>query len=249
MIDSWRLINIDLIIQTFSVLPRQKPPLMQHQHALAALTFPGTINGTRRPVWTEKRSRRRDVRSTTVDTNAGQMFGRVLQTAAWSDDLIRIIMPDKLQKDGLSRWCMHRLSEYSFNTHALQNNGVPGMFPQKLLSTSHLCVLSGEQPPAFCSPTVGLTAQDNSSCFDSLLWLHKSIFTAVLESILYWAFPQSQDRNRQKCVAWPTKGKFARYKTGVADDWRRGNDVDKEVKAWAWKAAKTLTPMVMPMKQ
>lgn len=50
-----------------------------------------------------------------------------------------------------------------------------------------------EQPPAFSSPTVSLTAQDNSSCFDSLLWLHKSIFTAVLESILYSAFPQSQE--------------------------------------------------------
>lgn len=95
---------------------------------------------------------------------------------------------------------MHRLSEYSFNTNTLQNNGVSGMFPQKLLSTSHLCVLSGEQPPAFRSPTVGLTAQDNSSCFDSLLWLHKSIFTAVLESILYSAFPQSQVTDRIQFV-------------------------------------------------
>lgn len=160
------------------------------------------------------------------------MFGRVLQTAAWSDDLIRIITPDKLRKDGLSRWCMHRLSEYAFNTNTLWNNRVSGMLSQKLLSTSHLCILSGEQPPAFCSPTVGLTAQDNSSCFDSLLWLHKSIFTAVLESILYWAFPQSRNRQNTVCVAWPTKGKFARYKAGAADNSRRGYVTDR--KAWAW---------------
>lgn len=154
------------------------------------------------------------MRSTNADTNAGQMFGRVLQTAAWSDDLIRIITPDKLQKDSLSLGCRHRLSEYSLNTNPLQSNGLSGMFPQKLLSTSHPCVLSGKQPPAFCSPTVGLTAQDNSSCFDLLLWLHRSIFTAVLESILYSAFPQSQETDRIQFVL-PGQQKENLYGTKV----------------------------------
>lgn len=128
MIDSWRLINIDPIIQTFSVLPRQKHPPVQHQHGLAALTFP------ERSTWSvtkseEKRSHG-DV-STNVHTNADQMFGRDLQIAASSDDLIRIISADKLRKDAFSRWCIHRLlSEYSFITNTVHNNGVSGMFPQ-----------------------------------------------------------------------------------------------------------------------
>lgn len=63
MIDSWRLISIDHVIQTFSVLPRQKHPLTQHQHALAALTFSGQSTGPVTPTEKKRKTRRRDVRA------------------------------------------------------------------------------------------------------------------------------------------------------------------------------------------
>lgn len=163
------------------------------------------------------------------------MFGLVFLGAVWSGDLNRILSADKLQKGGFSQRCIQRpLSEHSLVLMFYSTTGCQGFFPKTIFHIASVCLIWRAAPSTFL-PHGAPHGSEQLFLFSLLDAGSQKCFTAVMESILSSAFPQSGKRQKGIQFVLPGQQKenvlSIELHLWVAGDSNRGYFIDMRARA------------------